>query len=199
MLLHNSVRNIMVFRLKEKVKIIHMKTNKIHTLFIVVIILSTLFSCNKSSDSEIPGEDEIGIKVGQTAPGFTLSDKNGIEINLNDFKGKMVLVDFWASWCSYCRAENPELVSLYSEYKDKGFEIIGISIDTDRNDWLKAIDDDGIEYIQVIDQNGFESPIVDQYGVSSIPSMFLLDQDGVIIRVSAQASVISTVVRNNLK
>ena len=161
-------------------------------------MLLAVISCNKSDVNSSSGDGEIGIKVGQIAPGFTLPDKDGNEISLDDYRGNILLIDFWASWCSYCRAENPELVALYADYKDKGFEIIGISIDTDRNNWLKAIDDDGIEYIQVLDQNGFEATIVLEYGVTTIPKMILLDQEGKILHVTTKATEISTVVRGKL-
>ena len=116
--------------------------------------------------------------IGREAPGFTLKTKDGKDINLADFRGKYVLLDFWASWCQPCRRENPNSVKAYKAFNSKGFEILGISLDKDRNAWIKAVKDDGLLWTQVIDPDG---NVARQYNVSSIPSTFLLDKDGKII------------------
>jgi thiol-disulfide isomerase/thioredoxin len=90
-------------------------------------------------------------------------------------------VDFWAAWCGPCRRENPNNVSLYADYKDKGFEILGVSFDNNREDWIKAINDDGLTWPQVSDLKGWKSAAGKLYGVSSIPHTVLLDKEGVII------------------
>jgi len=121
------------------------------------------------------------IVVGDQAPLFTLNDVSGKPISLADLKGKVVLIDFWASWCEPCRAESPNLKIQYQLYKDKGFEIISVSVDTDRKSWLKAITDDGLTWLQVSDLKGFNSEAVKSYGIGGVPSFFLIGRDGKII------------------
>src|SRR4030088_3265450 len=91
------------------------------------------------------------VKIGQTAPEISLPDTKGNSVNLSSFRGKIVLIDFWASWCGPCRQANPGVVKLYNKYKDKGFEVFGVSLDSKKNDWLKAIKHDKLKYIQVND------------------------------------------------
>jgi peroxiredoxin len=119
--------------------------------------------------------------VGDLAPVFTLNDVNGKPVSLADLKGKIVLIDFWASWCEPCRAEGPNLKEQYRLYKDKGFEIFSVSLDTDRKNWLKAIKDDGLTWIQVADLKGYQSDVVKSYGLGGVPSFFLIGRDGKII------------------
>ena len=116
--------------------------------------------------------------IGSEAPGFTLKTKDGKEVSLSSFRGKYVLIDFWASWCQPCRRENPNSLKAYNKYKNKGFEILGVSLDKDRNAWIKAVKDDGMSWIQVIDPDG---EVANLYGVNSIPSTFLLNKKGEIV------------------
>lgn len=143
-------------------------------------------------------EGEIGTKVGQIAPDFTLPDKDGNEKSLSDFDGELVVVDFWASWCHFCRDENPGLVSLYAEYKDKGLDIVGVSIDTDKSNWISAIQADGILFDQLSDLQGIDSPVTTTYGVESVPSMILIDKSGTILLVTSKASDIADYVSRQL-
>ncbi|MEO7313389.1 MAG: TlpA disulfide reductase family protein, partial [Chitinophagaceae bacterium] len=124
--------------------------------------------------------------IKNTSPGamalnFTQNDTNGKPISLSSFKGKYLLIDFWASWCAPCRAENPNVVKAYNAYKTKGFEILGISLDDNKADWLAAIKKDNLTWIQVSDLKGWQNRVAEQYGVQSIPTNFLLDKDGNII------------------
>ena len=121
------------------------------------------------------------VNVGDAAPEFTLNDASGKPVSLASLKGKVVLIDFWASWCEPCRAESPNLKTQYKLYKDKGFEIISVSLDTDRKSWLKAIADDGLTWLQVSDLKGYRSNAVQSYGIGGVPSFFLIGRDGKII------------------
>ena len=121
------------------------------------------------------------VVAGQQAPLFTLNDAGGKPLSLADLKGKVVLIDFWASWCEPCRAESPNLKTQYKLYKDKGFEIISVSLDTDKDRWLKAIADDGLTWLQVSDLKGYNSAAVRSYGIGGVPSFFLIGRDGKII------------------
>ncbi len=119
------------------------------------------------------------MKGGQ-APDFAGQTPTGDTIRLSDLRGKIVLVDFWASWCGPCRRENPRVAQLYKAYKDKGFEILGVSIDRDANKWQQAIEADGLEWPQIIDDRS-SNAIAKLYSVTSIPHTMLLDAEGKII------------------
>lgn len=121
------------------------------------------------------------VQIGQVAPDFTLPDTEGNPVSLSDFRGKYVLLDFWAAWCPPCRRENPNVVKTYNEYKDKNFTIIGISLDHSKDSWLKAIADDELTWTHVSDLKYWDSEIPALYGVRGIPANMLLDPDGVII------------------
>ncbi|MFV1885582.1 MAG: peroxiredoxin family protein [Balneola sp.] len=121
------------------------------------------------------------IEVGNRAPDFTLVSLEGKEVSLSDFKGKTVLLTFWASWCPTCRGENKHLSEVYSEYKEQGFEILGVSLDRSRTNWEKAVEKDGITWPQVSDLEGVDSQVATLYGVYSTPTTFLIDSAGVVI------------------
>jgi peroxiredoxin len=126
------------------------------------------------------------LKVGQQAPEISLPDAQGAIINLSSFKGKIVLVDFWASWCGPCRRANPFVVKLYNKYQAQGFEVFGVSVDNEKNDWLKAVKKDKITYIQVIDDNYGKSVVTETYAVWEIPTSFLLNKDGTIVAINLE-------------
>ena len=119
--------------------------------------------------------------LGGVAPDFTQNSPGGEQIKLSDFRGKVLLVDFWASWCGPCRRENPHVVSLYKKYKEQGFEILGVSLDSNRDRWLNAIDKDQLEWHHVSDLKGWKNAVAKMYNVSSIPHTILLDAEGKII------------------
>jgi len=120
------------------------------------------------------------ISIGKTFD-FTQTDDKGNEFKLSSLRGKYVLVDFWASWCAPCRAENPNLLKAYNKLKDRKFEIVGISLDETKAAWLKAVAADGMPWIQVSDLKGFKSDIAVKLGISAIPQNVLVDPQGVII------------------
>jgi len=119
--------------------------------------------------------------IGKPAPVFTQNDVDGKPVSLTDLKGKYVLVEFWASWCAPCRAGNPNLRKQYELYKDKGFEIISVSLDNVKEKWVDAIAKDGLPWIQVSDLKGWNNAVGRLYGVRAVPQSFLLDKDGKII------------------
>ena len=122
-----------------------------------------------------------GVTVGYAAINFTLPDLNGKEVSLSSYKGKYVLVDFWASWCGPCRGENPAVVAAYQKYKDKGFDILGVSLDSNKDKWKQAVEKDNLTWTHVSDLKGWQSDVAHKYGVTSIPFNVLLDKDGKIV------------------
>lgn len=121
------------------------------------------------------------LSPGAEAPEFALPNPDGKIISLSSFKGKIVLIDFWASWCGPCRAENPNVVKLYKKYKEKGFEIFGVSLDKEKDKWLEAIKKDGLTWTHVSDLKAWDTPLVKLYNFNGIPCTFLIDKEGKII------------------
>jgi peroxiredoxin len=126
-------------------------------------------------------EDKRGTTVGYKATDFTQTTPDGKKVSLSDFKGKYVLVDFWASWCRPCRMENPNVVAAYNQFKDKGFTVLGVSMDSNRGPWLQAIEQDQLTWTHVSDLKGWGNEVGKLYNVTGIPQNFLIDRDGKII------------------
>lgn len=119
--------------------------------------------------------------IGAEAPDFAQATPEGKDLRLSDLRGKVILVDFWASWCGPCRRDNPHVVGLYNRYKDKGFDILGVSLDRDRQRWLDAIEQDGLVWHHVSDLKQWSNAVAQLYGVNSIPHTVLVDKEGRIL------------------
>lgn len=140
----------------------------------------------KYSDNQfvqyVEGKLRSTIGPGRMAPEIEMNDPNGVTRKLSDLRGKVVMIDFWASWCSPCRMENPNVVKLYKKYRDKGFDIYSVSLDRTRDAWVNAIQQDGLEWPNhVSDLRGWTSSGGATYGIRSVPSTVLVDRDGRII------------------
>lgn len=122
--------------------------------------------------------------VGAKAPNFSLPDADGKSISLSSLKGKVVLLDFWASWCRPCRVSNKELLPVYDKYKAKNFEILGVSVDERKGAWINAVKSDKITWLQVLDPEAARgSKVMQTWNIQFIPSTFLLDKNGVVVAI----------------
>ena len=140
------------------------------TAFIFVFTLATL--------------NTFALKIGSDAPEINLKSTRGESINLSSLRGKVVLVDFWASWCHPCREANPFLTEAYLKYHHKGFEILSVSLDNDKNHWLQAIEQDKLPWrFHVSDLKGWDSKVVLDYKVEALPTSYLIDRNGKVIAV----------------
>lgn len=139
------------------------------------------------------------VKVGDMAPEIALPGVKGDSITLSSFKGKIVLIDFWASWCAPCRASNPRVVKLYNKYKSQGFEVFGVSIDSKKSAWLKAIKHDNLTYTQVNDDGGWDARTTLAYGVDAIPATFMLDKEGKVVAIDLEGKALEAKVKAMLE
>ena len=135
----------------------------------------------------------MAVRIGVTAPLFEAPDTSGNNIRLKDFRGKYVLLDFWASWCGPCREENPNVVKAYEQFKNKGFTIIGISLDQPgkRDAWIKAIHADGLAWQHVSDLQYWKNAVAKLYSIRSIPQNFLLDPQGKIVAANLRGEALT--------
>lgn len=129
-------------------------------------------------------------KIGEKYIDFEQKNVNGEMIKISNVLNDYTLIEFWASWCGPCRQSNPELVELYNDYNDKGFEIIGVSLDDDKNRWTKAIEKDKLNWTNISDLKGNENEGALRYGVNGIPDNILIDKDGIIIARRVTASIL---------
>lgn len=138
-------------------------------------------------------------EIGTAAIDFTQNDPDGKPISLSSFKGKYVLVDFWASWCGPCRQENPNVVRNYQKFKDKNFTVLGVSLDRSKDPWLKAIKDDRLSWTHVSDLKFWSNEVAQKYRVQSIPQNFLVDPKGIIIARNLRGEELSMRLNELLK
>ncbi len=119
--------------------------------------------------------------IGSKAMDFTQNDVNGKPVSLSSYRGKYVLIDFWASWCRPCRMENPNVVAAYNQYKGKNFTVLGVSLDQSKDNWLQAIKADNLTWTQVSDLQYWSNAVAQMYRIQSIPQNLLIDPNGLII------------------
>ena len=136
----------------------------------------------------LPGMAQL--QIGGTVPEISLSDTRDSVINLSSFNGKVILIDFWASWCAPCRAANPYVEKLYKKYKAKGFEVFAVSLDVKKEAWLRAIKKDRLTYTLVVDGKGWQSPVAERYFVDQSPTNFLLDRSGKIVAINLEGKAL---------
>ena len=137
--------------------------------------------------------------IGQVAPDFTLPTPEGTELTLSSLRGKCVLIDFWASWCGPCIRELPNIKKVYEKYHDKGFEVISISLDDKKNNWIKAIEKHQIPWLHVSSLQGWKCPVAKLYHVTGVPTMYLLDSEGRIITDNARGEALEKEVSKHCK
>jgi thiol-disulfide isomerase/thioredoxin len=152
-------------------------------LAFIILIFCGAFCFNRS--------EEVVVTPKGIAPDIVLKSPKGKKLTLSKLKGKMVLVDFWASWCGPCRAENPNVVKNYQKYKDAGFTVMSVSLDSNKDKWLAAIAADQLSWPNhVSDLGGWKSKVAQQYGVNSIPFTVLLDKEGRVIATNLRGAAL---------
>jgi peroxiredoxin len=143
-----------------------------------------LADMEKGSQQQQPEQPANDSWVGKTVPELSMPDVNGKEVSISSFRGKFVLIDFWASWCGPCRMENPNVVKAYNEFKAKNFTVLGVSLDKDKDAWKKAIAQDHLAWTHMSDLKYWSSQAVETFGFQGIPFNVLVDPSGKVIAES---------------
>lgn len=156
---------------------------------------------NTSYGKDVLGYITLSInpKVGDKYADFTEPNVEGKNISLSDFKGKVVLLDFWGSWCGACREGNPKLVKIYNEFKSKGFEILGVAADIEKKAWIGAINKDGLTWQNVTDLKGWNNKAAIIYGIYKYPTNYLIDRSGTIVAIDLESDVLRNKLTEMLK
>lgn len=139
-----------------------------------------------------------GVDVNAIAPNFTLSTPEGREVSMYDVQGKVKVIDFWASWCGPCRMENPNMVKLYQDFKDKGLAVISVSLDEKKDKWLEAVKKDGLTWLQLSDLKGWTGEVVKLYNVDAVPTIFVLDENNRIIAKNLRGEKLRVLITEKL-
>jgi len=141
-------------------------------------LISAIVLCSLASRAQL--------RIGGTVPEIELPNTVDSIIKLSSLTGKVVLIDFWASWCAPCRQENPYTQKLYKKYRESGFEVFAVSLDVKKEAWLKAIKQDKLTYTQVLDNSGWNSKVAERFFIDQLPTSFLLDRTGKIIAINLE-------------
>ncbi|MGB0254770.1 MAG: thioredoxin-like domain-containing protein [Flavobacteriaceae bacterium] len=149
-------------------------------------------------ETEETSDTDEEVSVGDIAPDFTAPSVNGTPQTLYASLGEYTILDFWASWCGPCRVDSPNMVALHNKYKNKGLNIVGVSVDKDETSWKKAIENDKLAWTHVSHLKRWEDPIADAYGVNAIPQLFLLDKSGKVIAREDHAEDLIPILENIL-